>query len=97
MSATRFEDPALRKGEIMEKRRSGRDDFFAFLAFLALLILMAAVVSSFRQRGGSSLGGGLAVGELAPAIEAQGWLNGPPPDADDLAGKVLVIHAWASW
>lgn len=39
--------------------------------------------------------GGLAVGQQAPAITAEGWLNGQPPP--ELAGKVVVVHAWAWW
>ena len=32
-----------------------------------------------------------------PPIKAQGWLNGDPPTSAELANKVLVIDAWASW
>ena len=31
---------------------------------------------------------------LAPAIQGEAWLNGPPPSTD---GKVVVVDAWASW
>ena len=30
-----------------------------------------------------------------PALEVEGWLNGPGPTADELKGKVLVVDAWA--
>lgn len=33
----------------------------------------------------------------APPIRAAGWLNGKPPTAADLRGKVVVIDAWAYW
>lgn len=38
--------------------------------------------------------GGLPPGEPLPEITAAGWLNGEPPDADERAGKVVVVHAW---
>lgn len=41
--------------------------------------------------------GGLTPGETAPPIEAEGWLNGEPPSAAELAGKVVVVDAWAHW
>ncbi len=42
-------------------------------------------------------GQGLGPGSKAPVIEAEGWLNGKPPVAADLAGKVVVVDAWAFW
>lgn len=38
--------------------------------------------------------GGLRPGETAPAFTALGWLNGDPPSAAELKGKVVVIDAW---
>ena len=35
------------------------------------------------------------VGRPFPALEVTGWLNGPGPTADELAGKILVVDAWA--
>jgi thiol-disulfide isomerase/thioredoxin len=26
-----------------------------------------------------------------------GWINGPPPDASTLSGKVVVVEVWAHW
>lgn len=37
------------------------------------------------------------VGRPFPALEVEGWLNGPGPTADELAGKILVVDAWAHW
>lgn len=37
------------------------------------------------------------VGQTFPALEVEGWLNGPGPTADELTGKVLVVDAWAFW
>jgi peroxiredoxin len=38
--------------------------------------------------------GGLRPGETAPPITAAGWLNGEPPTAADVSGKVIVVDAW---
>jgi len=38
----------------------------------------------------------LAVGTMAPEIEAGHWLNGEAPGAD-LKGKVVVVDAFATW
>ena len=37
------------------------------------------------------------VGKPFPALEVEGWLNGPGPTADELTGKILVVDAWAHW
>jgi thiol-disulfide isomerase/thioredoxin len=37
------------------------------------------------------------IGQPAPALQVEGWLNGPGPTADDLAGKIVVLDAWAFW
>lgn len=41
--------------------------------------------------------GGLQPGQPAPQIEAQGWINGRPPAAEELQGQVVVVEAWAWW
>ena len=33
----------------------------------------------------------------APAIHAEGWLNGPPLATESLKGKVVVLEGFASW
>ena len=48
-----------------------------------------------HQNGGRRAG--RAVGTPMPRIKAQGWLNGEEPTSQELANKVLVIDAWASW
>jgi hypothetical protein len=36
----------------------------------------------------------LEAGAELPSLGAQGWLNGPPPIADDLAGHLVVLDVW---
>jgi hypothetical protein len=66
-----------------------------FLALVAALFLLNLVIVTMLSRGGGM--GGLAIGETAPAIEADGWLIGDAPAAGDLDGKVRVVVAWAYW
>ncbi|QDU78575.1 Thiol-disulfide oxidoreductase ResA [Polystyrenella longa] len=40
---------------------------------------------------------GLAVGNVAPPIEATAWINGTPPSAEKLEGQVIVVDFWASY
>jgi hypothetical protein len=65
---------------------------------LLLVLIMAAplaLVGLLPFLAWSDSSGGLAVGEPAPALVAAGWVNGEPPA--DLAGKIVVIEAWAPW
>ena len=60
---------------------------------VAVIVAMMVWIKSGTPH---STAGGLQPGELAPVIEARGWLNGPAPAPEFLAGKVLVIDAWSS-
>lgn len=62
------------------------------LAFFAYLFWM------FSPGGGfGPLPAGLEVSEPAPALVAEGWINGPAPTEETLEGKVVLVEAWASW
>lgn len=50
-------------------------------------VLCCALASCSRKVGG------LEPGETMPKIQAQTWINGPPPE---LKGKVVVIDAWST-
>jgi thiol-disulfide isomerase/thioredoxin len=39
----------------------------------------------------------LSVGTKAPAVEAEGWLNGPPLPIGDPSRRLLVVDIWADW
>ncbi|WP_232103552.1 TlpA family protein disulfide reductase [Gimesia algae] len=39
----------------------------------------------------------LTVGETAPPLKAEGWVNGNPHQDNFLEGKVIVVDAWATW
>lgn len=57
----------------------------------SLLVVMLWLLRSHQSNGGR------AVGTPLPPIRAAGWLNGAAPEPGELANKVLVIDAWASW
>ena len=41
--------------------------------------------------------GALSIGDKTPKLQAEGWLNGPPPTAGDQRVKLMVIDIWAFW
>lgn len=60
------------------------------------VLVAAAILLVFAGRAPTGMNG-IGPGEAMPAIEAAGWLNGPPPDLDRLKGSVVVVDEWASW
>jgi thiol-disulfide isomerase/thioredoxin len=39
----------------------------------------------------------LAVGAVAPRIEAEGWVNGSPPKPGGREARLVVVDLWADW
>ena len=39
----------------------------------------------------------LKPGDLLPAIPAEGWIKGPPPDPKSPGVRLLVVDVWAAW
>ena len=64
-----------------------------FVALVAMVLLLPAIL----PWGSGGARSGLAPGQPAPPIDGEGWINGPAPAPADLSGRVLVVHAWASW
>ncbi len=80
----------------MTESKSSRSFTLVMLAVLAVsigfaLLMRSGLVVRKEQQGGAE------PGTRAPAIMAQGWLNGDAPTANSLAGKVVVVDAWATW
>ena len=65
-----------------------------FLFLLALAAIVAFVPWFVMRRSERPLA---SSGKPSPAITAAGWLNGDAPTKESLAGKVVVLHAWATW
>jgi thiol-disulfide isomerase/thioredoxin len=79
----------------MSSTKSSRIQFFRVLACAGLgtvLFVLFLLYNRPVQRIG-----GVSPGHALPVIEAQGWLNGKPPQMSELQGKVLVVDAWATW
>lgn len=61
----------------------------SFVRPLAVALVAAMVVPAFA---------GSNVGDDAPTMNPQGYLNAKGPIAwDDLQGKVILIEKWATW
>jgi len=62
-------------------------------------ILLATVIQKTGSDGplGRRPKDGLPVGEIAPPIRAQGWINGDAPTPEELAGQVYVVDMWATY
>lgn len=64
----------------------------AALGLAAFVALVGYMVVVMQPSGGMDAAmAGLSVGKPAPAIEADGWINGEPSSLD---GKVVVVHGW---
>ena len=68
---------------------------FLFRVGIAVVVVVARMMW-LRPETPLSSDGGLQPGQLAPVLEARGWLNGSAPAPGSLAGKVLVVDAWSS-
>lgn len=67
-----------------------------YLALAASALMLSGCntsTNSYPSEGGKKLN----VGQAAPALVAEGWLNSTLPSDAELAGKVLVVDAWAHW
>lgn len=67
-----------------------------FVIMLGCAVVLAAAVFFWIKRSAAPLDprGGLAVGNMAPAINAQGWLGGDAITAADMQGKTVVVNGW---
>ena len=73
---------------------------FAFLlipaAFFGMFFWLSSSSPDFFG-GLGTMNAGLEPGEPAPALVAEGWINGNAPTPESLGGKVVFVEAWASW
>jgi len=75
-----------------------------FTIVFVLVVMLAGAFYIFAQKtvdeGNNIINtapsrGGLAVGNMAPEIKVDGWVDGKDPG--DFSGKVVVVEAWATW
>jgi len=64
---------------------------------LIMLLWMMRAANLLPTSNTPHAGFGLTPGAPAPAIKAEGWLNGDAPTEESLHGKVVVVDAWAYW
>lgn len=67
-----------------------------FVIMLGCAVVLAAAVFLWIKRSAAPLDprGGLAVGQMAPTINAQGWLGGNAVTAAEMQGKTVVVNGW---
>lgn len=81
-------------------QKSMKTDFILALVLVLLGTVVFTVLFVLRVQPPSGAGGQraqLKVGDTAPPIKADGWVNGNPLENGDLEGKVIVVDAWATW
>jgi len=75
-----------------------------FTIIFLLVVILSGAFYIFAQStvddgknifNAASSRGGLAVGNRAPEFKVDGWVDGKGPG--DIAGKVVVVDAWATW
>lgn len=81
--------------------QSMKKDFLLALALVVAGTILFSVLFGIRLQGPPQAENNnraqLKVGDLAPPIQAAGWVNGNPDLEQDLKGKVIVVDAWATW
>ena len=74
--------------------RANLGDSFGVILIAAALIGGALLLFTSPSGGGGS---SLQVGTPMPPLAVDGWLNLPPGETFDPAGKVVVVDLWATW
>lgn len=72
-----------------------KSDRLVFIGLVGGVLCMLLWMASASMRPSVGNGTAIAPGLPAPEIKAAGWLNGEPPSAESLRGKVVVIDVWA--
>ena len=74
---------------------SRKSSFGDFLVIVGIAVVVTVGLAWWlKQAAGPSSAGGLSPGHPAPEITAAGWLNGKPPSAAELQGRVVLINSW---
>lgn len=66
---------------------------------ILLIVIVAAAFFAWMlaELKPQRMGAHPSVGKPAPTFVVDGWLNGPGPTIDELAGQFVVIDAFAHW
>lgn len=69
----------------------------AIATVAAAALILSAVFRPAAQGVPYGYDGPSFIGQPFPKVEVQGWINGPGPTTDDLAGQIVVVDVWAYW
>jgi thiol-disulfide isomerase/thioredoxin len=76
----------------------GGNSNLILLAIPLTVVLVLFGMGIFGEKGKPGAGSAFSsAGEPLPTIVAEGWLNGEPPTAQEMAGHVVVLDVWATW
>jgi len=72
-----------------------KSPFSDFIVVVGIAVVVTVGLAWWLKQGtGPSATGGLSPGNPAPEITAAGWLNGEPPSAPELKGRVVLVNSW---
>ncbi len=90
----------IESGELEMNQKTVIQTFALFLTLAGIVAAMPFLWSLSARINASSVDSshaGLEVGAALPELTGVGWLNGDGPKSGDLAGKVVVVHAFADF
>lgn len=98
MSQTQQDPDLPRAGEFSPEFDAPGGKLIAWLLAVPVLVIIGMVmVGIVGELQGSKAPVVASVGDPAPPIRAEGWINGDAPDSSAFEGKVVLVEAWATW
>lgn len=81
----------------MAAKPAAKNDGFSILLLIGAILILLSLYFNITTSRQLTARGGLAVGQQAPLIQAEGWMQNPSDQPISYEGKLTVINAWATW